>query len=152
MIAMSSDGEVRPLRVLLVEDNPADVMLFREAIHEHRILNDLTVLADGEAAIAYVRGDGEFAGAPRPDLVLLDLNLPLLDGREVLARIKGDPATSTIPVVVMTSSRAETDIARSYELQANCYVTKPLDFEQFMFVVRSIETFWLTIVQLPPHE
>lgn len=148
---MTSNANLQPLRLLLVEDNPGDVMLFREAIKEYKIANQLTVVTDGEAALAYVRGEPPYEDASRPDLVLLDLNLPRLDGQAVLSELKQDERTRTIPVVVMTSSQAETDILRSYELQANCYVTKPLDFDQFMNVVRSIESFWMTIVHLPPR-
>ncbi len=148
---MTPNANLQPLRLLLVEDNPGDVMLFREAIKEYKIANQLAVVTDGEAALAYVRGEPPYEDAARPDLVLLDLNLPRLDGQAVLAELKRDERTRTIPVVVMTSSQAETDILRSYELQANCYVTKPLDFDQFMMVVRSIESFWMSIVHLPPR-
>ncbi len=148
---MTPNANLQPLRLLLVEDNPGDVMLFREAIKEYKIANQLAVVHDGEAALAYVRGEAPYEDAPRPDLVLLDLNLPRLDGQAVLSAMKQDERTRTIPVVVMTSSQAETDILRSYQLQANCYVTKPLDFDQFMMVVRSIESFWMSIVHLPPR-
>lgn len=148
---MTSNANLQPLRLLLVEDNPGDVMLFREAIKEYKIANQLAVVTDGEAALAYIRAEPPYEDAERPDLVLLDLNLPRLDGQAVLAELKQDERTRTIPVVVMTSSQAETDILRSYELQANCYVTKPLDFDQFINVVRSIESFWMSIVHLPPR-
>ena len=148
---MTANANLQPLRLLLVEDNPGDVMLFREAIKEYTVAHQLSVVTDGEAALAYVRGEPPYEDATRPDLVLLDLNLPRLDGQGVLAELKRDERTRTIPVVVMTSSQAETDILRSYQLQANCYVTKPLDFDQFIDVVRSIESFWMSIVHLPPR-
>ena len=148
---MTANAELQPLRLLLVEDNPGDVMLFREAIKEYTIAHQLAVVSDGEAALAYVRQEPPYADAPRPDLVLLDLNLPRIDGQAVLSELKRDDRTRTIPVVVMTSSQAATDILRSYELQANCYLTKPLDFDQFIDVVRAIESFWMSIVHLPPR-
>ncbi len=147
----SPNENLFPLQILLVEDNPGDVMLMQEAIKDYKLANQLIVVSDGEAALAYVRNEPPYEDAPRPDLVLLDLNLPLLDGRAVLEAIKNDDRTSTIPVVIMTSSDSEIDILRSYQLRANCYVTKPMGFDQFVEVVRSIESFWLTIVHLPPR-
>jgi chemotaxis family two-component system response regulator Rcp1 len=144
---VASDG--RPVEILLVEDNPGDVRLTIEALRDGKVYNHLNVARDGVEALAFLRREGAFGDAPRPDLILLDLNLPRKDGREVLADIKSDPALRTIPVVVLTTSRAEQDVMRSYELQANCYITKPVDLEQFIIVVQSIENFWLTIVTLP---
>jgi two-component system, chemotaxis family, response regulator Rcp1 len=139
----------RPIDILLVEDNPGDVRLTREALREGKVRNHLYVAADGVEALRFLRREGEHAGAVRPDLILLDLNLPKKDGREVLEEIKGDPALRSIPVVVLTSSQAEQDICRAYDLHANCYVSKPVDLEQFITVVKSIEAFWFTIVKLP---
>ena len=139
-----------PVEILLVEDNPADVRLTREALTSDRLWNSLNVARDGVEAMAYLRREGEFAAAPRPDLILLDLNLPKKDGREVLAEIKADPNLKPIPVVVLTLSAEEEDILKSYGLHANCYITKPVDLRQFMKVMKSIENFWLAIVKLPP--
>jgi two-component system, chemotaxis family, response regulator Rcp1 len=139
----------KPVQILLVEDNPGDVRLTIEALREGKVHNDLAVASDGEEALAYLRQTGKFADAPRPDVVLLDLNLPRKDGREVLAEIKADENLKRIPVVVLTTSRAEQDVLASYALHANCYITKPVDMEQFITVVRSIEDFWFTIVKLP---
>ena len=139
----------RPVEILLVEDNPGDVRLTIEALRESKVANNLNVARDGVEALAYLRREGAYADAVRPDLILLDLNMPRKDGREVLAEIKAEPNLRTIPVVVLTTSRAEQDVLRSYELQANCYITKPVDLEQFITVVKSIENFWLTIVTLP---
>jgi CheY-like chemotaxis protein len=139
----------RPIEILLVEDNPGDVRLTVEGLNEGKVRNNLHVARDGVEALAFLRRQGQFADAVRPDLILLDLNLPRKDGREVLADIKADPQLRTIPVVVLTTSRAEQDVLHSYELQANCYITKPVDLEQFITVVKSIEDFWLTIVTLP---
>jgi CheY-like chemotaxis protein len=144
-----SDGT--PIEILLVEDNAGDVRLTREALKEAKVANRLHVAEDGVKAIDFLHRRGSYATAPCPDLVLLDLNLPKKDGREVLAEIKADPVLRRIPVVVLTTSRAEEDILRAYDLYANCYITKPIDFKQFMIVVRSIEDFWLTIVRLPPN-
>jgi len=138
------------VEILLVEDNPGDVRLTREALREGKVRNNLNVVDDGVKALAFLRREGEYAAAPRPDLVLLDLNLPRMGGREVLEAIKANPELRSIPVVVLTSSQAEQDIARAYELRANCYVTKPVDLDQFIAVVKSIEDFWFTIVRLPP--
>ncbi len=137
--------------ILLVEDNAGDVRLTREALREGKVRNNLAVASDGIEAVAYLRKEGEYADAVRPDLILLDLNLPRKDGREVLQEIKADPALRNIPVVVLTSSQAEEDIVRAYDLHANCYVTKPVDLDQFIRVVESIEDFWFTIVKLPPE-
>ena len=136
--------------ILLVEDNPGDVRLAQEALKESKVRNKLFVVEDGVEAMAFLRQQGKHAGAPRPDLILLDLNLPRKSGREVLAEVKTDENLKRIPVVVLTVSKAEEDIIRCYNHYANCYITKPLDFNQFMEVTKSIEEFWLTIVRLPP--
>lgn len=138
-----------PIEILLVEDNAADVRLTREALKDAKVRNQLHVAADGVEAMAFLRREGCHAGAPRPDLVLLDLNLPKKDGREVLDEIKQDAGLQNIPVVILSTSRAEEDVLRSYQLRANAFVTKPVDLEQFLEVVRSIESFWLEIVRLP---
>ena len=138
------------IEILLVEDNPGDVRLTREALKEGKMLNDLSVAADGVEAMEFLRRQGKHANAPRPDLILLDLNLPRKDGREVLAEIKGDKDLRRIPVVVLTTSKDELDILRTYDLHVNCYITKPVELDQFIDVVRKIEGFWLTIVKLPP--
>ena len=137
------------IEILLVEDNPGDARLAVEALREAKVGNRLNVVQDGVEAVAFLRREGRYAQAPRPDLILLDLNLPKKDGREVLAEIKADADLKRIPVVVLTTSKAEQDILRMYELHANCYITKPVDLDQFMNVVRSIEEFWLTVVKLP---
>ena len=137
--------------VLLVEDDPGDVLMTREAFEHHRLANQLHVVEDGVEAIKFLRREGEYADAPRPGLVLLDLNLPRKDGREVLAEVKGDAALRSIPVVVLTTSKAEEDILRSYDLHANAYVTKPVDFTRFIEVVRQIDEFFVTVVKLPGH-
>ena len=139
----------RPIEILLVEDNPGDVRLTREALSEGHVRNNLTVAKDGVEALAMLRREPRHGEAPRPDLVLLDLNLPRMDGRQVLAEMKSDPDLRRIPVVVLTTSKAEEDVLRSYDLHANSYITKPVDFDQFIKVVQSIEEFWLTIVTLP---
>jgi CheY-like chemotaxis protein len=136
--------------ILLVEDNPGDVRLAQEALKESKVKNRLYIVDDGVEAMAFLRQQGKYAGAPRPDLVLLDLNLPRKSGREVLAEIKTDETLKRIPVVILTVSKAEEDIIKCYDYHANCYITKPLDFNQFMEVTKSIEEFWLTIVKLPP--
>ncbi len=138
-----------PVDILLVEDNAGDARLMEEALAEAKIRNRLHVMADGVEALAYLRRQDTFAGASRPDLILLDLNMPRKDGREVLAEIKGDVDLRRIPVVILSTSQAEADIARAYDLHANCYITKPLNVEQLITVVQSIEDFWLTIVKLP---
>lgn len=149
---MTSERGLTPVEILLVEDNPADVRLTREALKEGKVRNNLSVVADGEAALAFLRRQGQYAAAPRPDLILLDLNLPRKDGREVLAEVKQDPALRQIPVVILTTSAADTDIARSYDLHANCYVTKPVQLDEFLSVVKSIDDFWLAVVKLPRDE
>jgi two-component system, chemotaxis family, response regulator Rcp1 len=141
--------ETRPAEVLLVEDNPSDVRLTREAMKEGRVQNNLHVVNDGEAALNFLNRAGQYKNAPRPDLVLLDLNLPKKSGREVLAEIKKIDDLKTIPVVILSTSRAEEDIFRTYELHANCFITKPSDLDQFISVVHQIEDFWLTVVSLP---
>lgn len=143
------ESDRRPIEILLVEDNPGDVRLTREALKEGKVLNHLHVVEDGEDAVRFLRREGEFDGAVRPDLVLLDLNLPRKSGHEVLEEIKSDTDLRRIPVVVLTSSEAETDIARSYDRYANAYITKPVDLDQFISVVRSVEDFWLEVVRLP---
>jgi CheY-like chemotaxis protein len=139
----------REIEVLLVEDDPGDVLMTREAFQDYKVHNQLHVVNDGEQAMAFLRQEGEYAGRPRPDLVLLDLNLPRMDGRQVLHAIKSDPELSSIPVVVLTTSEAEDDVLRSYSLHANAYVTKPVDFERFIDVVRQIDDFFVTVVRLP---
>jgi two-component system, chemotaxis family, response regulator Rcp1 len=141
----------RTAHLLLVEDNPADVELARETLAGSKLHLELSVASDGVQAIEYLRGTGRAAGRTRPDLILLDLNLPRKDGRQVLSEIKSDVVLRRIPVVVLTSSEAERDIARSYDLGANCYVTKPLDLRAFQAIVHQVETFWFTIVKLPPE-
>ncbi len=137
------------IEVLLVEDNPADADLTREALEASKLVLNLSVVVDGEQCIDFLRQSGGFIGARRPDLILLDLNLPRISGREVLAEIKGDPGLRTIPVVVLTSSAAETDVVQSYDLGANCYITKPVDLKSFMSIVASVNEFWFTVVKLP---
>ena len=146
---MSSQTIGKPIEILLVEDNPGDVRLTVEALKENKVLNNLHVVEDGVEAMAFLRREGKYADAPRPDIILLDLNLPKKDGREVLAEIKTDENLKRIPVVILTMSKAEEDILKAYDLYANCYITKPVDLEQFITVVKSIEDFWLTIVKLP---
>jgi chemotaxis family two-component system response regulator Rcp1 len=142
-------GIGKPVNILLVEDNPGDVRLTREALRESKMRNDLYVVGDGVEALAFLRREGKYAESPRPDIILLDLNLPRKDGREVLAEVKADRNLMQIPVVVLTSSAAEADIARAYNLHANCYVTKPVDLEQFLTVVKSVQDFWFVVVKLP---
>jgi len=139
----------KPIEILLVEDNAADVRLTEEALKEGKVRNHLHVARDGMEALDFLHRQGKFKDATRPDLILLDLNLPRRDGREVLADIKNDPGLKMIPVVVLTTSSAEADILKSYKLHANCYITKPVDLEQFVNVVKSIDDFWLTVVKLP---
>lgn len=141
----------RPADFLLVEDNPGDVRLTQEALKSHKVQNNLHVATDGEEAMAFLRRQGKYANAPRPDIILLDLNLPRKDGREVLAEIKSDPNLKAIPVVIITSSEAEQDVVKSYNLNANCYITKPVNLDQFIKVVQSINDFWFTIVKLPSN-
>jgi two-component system, chemotaxis family, response regulator Rcp1 len=140
-----------PILILMVEDNEGDVSLTQEALQSAKIINNLHVVPDGVEALAYLRRDGKFATALRPDLILLDLNLPLKDGRQVLAEIKADPELRMIPVVILTSSSAEQDVVKSYDLHANCYIVKPVDLDGLMAVVKSIQNFWLTVVKLPPN-
>jgi chemotaxis family two-component system response regulator Rcp1 len=148
---LSESHLVKPIEILLVEDNPGDVQLAREALEDSKLHNRLHAVDDGEKAIAFLRHQDEYAEAPRPDLILLDLNLPRKDGREVLAEIKTDEDLKRIPVVILTTSNAEEDVLKSYNLHANCYITKPLNLDQFLHVVRSIQDFWLSIVVLPPN-
>jgi two-component system, chemotaxis family, response regulator Rcp1 len=138
-----------PVQILLVEDSPGDIRLTREVLRDARIANELHTVGDGEHAMAFLRREGEYAGKPRPDLILLDLNLPRKDGREVLEELNADPELHLIPVIVLTTSAAEQDVLRSYDLKAACYITKPIDLDEFIAVVRSIESFWLSIVRLP---
>jgi chemotaxis family two-component system response regulator Rcp1 len=141
---------MQPIQILLVEDNPGDVRLTREALKDSKMHNTLHVASDGVEALRFLRGEGEYEGSPRPDIILLDLNLPRKDGREVLAEIKADESLRRIPVVILTTSDDEHDILRSYDLHANCYITKPLDLRQFATIVKTIENFWFQIVKLPP--
>jgi two-component system, chemotaxis family, response regulator Rcp1 len=140
----------RPIEILLVEDNPGDVRLTREALKDAKVANMLHVVEDGVSALDFLHQRPPYAEMPRPDLILLDLNLPRKNGREVLAEIKSDERLKAIPVVILTTSQAEEDVLRAYNLHANCYITKPVDFTQFTTIVRTIEDFWLTIVTLPP--
>ena len=139
------------IEVLLVEDDPGDVLMTQEAFHEHKLRNRLTVVSDGAEALAYLRREGDYADVVLPDLILLDLNLPGRDGRQVLAEIKEDEQLCLIPVVVLTTSQADEDILRSYQLHANAYVTKPVDFDRFIGVVRQIDEFFVSVVKLPPR-
>ena len=145
-----TDVEARLVEILLVEDSPSDTELTIEALREAKVPNHISLVEDGVEALQFLRREGRFAAAVRPDLILLDLNLPRKDGREVLSEIKSDESLKTIPVVVLTTSRAEQDVLRAYSLSANCYITKPVDFERFLDVIRSIEYFWLANVTLPP--
>jgi CheY-like chemotaxis protein len=146
---MTEDADYQMVDVLLVEDDAGDVLMTREAFEHYKIRNTLHVVTDGEQAVQFVRREGEFADAPRPGLIMLDLNLPRRDGLEVLAEIKADPELRLIPVVILTTSQAEEDIVRSYALHANAYVTKPVDFERFIEVIRQIDNFFITVVKLP---
>jgi chemotaxis family two-component system response regulator Rcp1 len=141
----------QPIEILLVEDNPGDVRLTREAMRDAKVRNIMRIVTDGVEALAFLRRQGQYADAPRPDVILLDLNLPKKDGREVLAEIKADPNLRRIPVVILTTSEAEEDILKAYDLHANAYVAKPVDLDRFITVVKSIEDFWLEIVKLPPE-
>jgi two-component system, chemotaxis family, response regulator Rcp1 len=141
-----------PIDILVVEDNPGDARLIKEVLNENKIFSNLYVAKDGVEAMNFLYQKGEFKNAARPDLIFLDLNLPKKDGREVLAEIKSDTNLMQIPIVVMTTSQAEEDILKSYSLHANCYVTKPIDLNQFIKVIKSIEEFWFTLVKLPPHK
>jgi two-component system response regulator len=146
---MPQDAIIKPVDILLVEDSPTDMLLTEEALVHSKVLNNLHVVEDGVEAMAFLRREGKYADVPRPDLILLDLNLPRKDGREVLTEIKADENLKRIPVVVLTTSRAEEDVARAYGAHANCYIAKPVDFDQFTEVVRTIENFWFTVVVLP---
>ncbi len=149
---MNFESQPQPVDILLVEDNAGDVRLTREVLKDSKVSNNLIVAANGQEALDCLRKQGKYIGTTRPDLILLDLNLPVKDGREVLAQIKADPDLKRIPVVILTTSKAEEDIMKSYNLHANCYVTKPVDLEQFIKVVKSLEDFWLAIVKLPNHK
>ncbi len=146
---MNNQNMAKPIDILLVEDNPGDVRLTQEALKEAKVRNDLYVVNDGVEAMAFLRKQGVYKGVPRPDMILLDLNLPKKNGHEVLAEIKSDDDLKRIPVVMLTISKAEEDIIKSYNLYANCFITKPVDLDQFLTVVKSIEDFWLTVVKLP---
>jgi len=148
---MNMEEMGRPVQMLLVEDNPGDVRLTKETLRDSKIMVNLHVVGDGMEAMAFLRKESKYANAPRPDIVLLDLNLPKKDGREVLAEIKQDPDLKRIPVVILTISNGQEDILKSYNLHANAYVTKPLNLEQFAKIVKAIEDFWLTVVKLPPN-
>ena len=141
----------KAVEILLVEDDPADVELTRETMGDSKVVTHLHVVGDGLEAMAFLRQEGKYGEAPRPDLILLDLNLPRMDGRTLLAEMRADDHLKSIPVVILTTSQAEEDIVKSYRLGANCYITKPVDFEQFLEVIRSVEAFWLYIVTLPPN-
>jgi two-component system, chemotaxis family, response regulator Rcp1 len=141
---------MEPIEILLVEDNPGDVRLTREALRDSKLHNNLSVVEDGAEALAFLRREGSYTAAPRPDIILLDLNLPKLSGREVLQEIKKDEVLRRIPVVILTTSDDEQDILASYDLHANCYITKPVDINRFVTIVKSIENFWFSIVKLPP--
>jgi CheY-like chemotaxis protein len=143
------DTPLKPIDVLLVEDDPGDTLMIKEAFADNKVRNRLSCVSDGVEALAFLRREGSYAEAPRPDLVLLDLNLPRKDGREVLEEVKADPELRTIPVVILTTSEAEEDVLRSYALHANAYVTKPVDFERFIAVVRQIDDFFVEVVRLP---
>lgn len=149
---MSTASQLQPVEILLVEDNAGDVRLTKEVLKDSKVHNNLMIASNGAEALACLRKQGKFSGASRPDLILLDLNLPVMDGREVLAQIKADDNLKRIPVVVLTTSKAEEDILRTYNLHANCYITKPVDLDQFVRVVKSLEDFWLAIVKLPNHK
>ena len=142
-------GDTRPIDILLVEDDPGDVLITKEALEHSKVTNTLAIVDDGEQALAYLRREGAYAGSTRPDLILLDLNLPRRDGREVLAEVKDDPDLRRIPIVVLTTSQAEEDILRSYDLHANAYVTKPVDFNRFVAVIQQIDEFFISVVRLP---
>lgn len=146
---MTRENGAKPVDILLVEDNQGDVRLTQEALKDAKLAVNLHVVNDGMEAMSFLRRRGQYAASPRPDIILLDLNLPKKDGREVLTEIKSDPDLKRTPVVIVTTSQAEEDIVRTYDLHANCYVTKPLDLAQFVIMVQSIEHFWLTIVKLP---
>jgi len=144
-------SETRPIEILLVEDSPSDATLTIEALEAGKIANKLSHVEDGAEAMAYLRRQGRYSNASKPDLIMLDLNLPRKDGREVLKELKSDPALKMIPVIILTTSSSDKDVMQSYELHANCYITKPVDFKRFIDIVRSIENFWLTVVTLPQN-
>jgi len=146
---MNKPYDGKPIEILLVEDNPGDVRLTQEALQESKVINTLHTAADGVQALEFLKQEGKFADAVRPDIILLDLNLPRMDGRELLAIIKSDPEFRRIPVVILTTSKAEEDIIETYDLHANCFITKPVDLDQFFVVIQSIEEFWFSIVKLP---
>jgi len=152
MNSANNGNDALPIEILMVEDNLGDVRLVREAMKEGKLTNRLSVVNDGVAAMAFLRREGRFVDAPRPDLILLDLNLPKKDGREVLAELKADTAFRRIPVVVLTTSHAEQDMLSAYDLYANCYITKPVDFDKFMKVVKHIDDFWVNVVSLPRNQ
>lgn len=145
-----SPGQAKVAEILLVEDSPTDALLTREALASSRLANRLHVVADGVEALAFLRGEGPYSTSPKPDLILLDLNLPRMDGREVLREIRSDPALSLIPVVVLTTSQADTDVVAAYGLRANCFISKPVDFDNFIEVIRRAGEFWFAVVTLPP--
>jgi chemotaxis family two-component system response regulator Rcp1 len=145
-----SPEEGIPISILLVEDNAGDVRLTQEALKEGRVANTLHVVIDGVEALQFLRREGKYSNAPRPDLILLDLNLPRLDGRQVLSEVKKDPELKRIPIVVLTTSKAEEDVLETYDLYANCYIAKPVEFDKFVGVIKMIDQFWLTTVKLPP--
>jgi two-component system response regulator len=149
---MNTKSLHRPIEILLVEDSPADILITREAFEEARLLNDIHVVEDGIQAMEFLRREGIYASAPRPDLILLDLNLPRKNGREVLAEIKADNSLKVIPVIILTTSNAHDDILQAYDLHANCYVVKPVGFESFLKAVQTIHNFWFSVVALPPEE
>jgi CheY-like chemotaxis protein len=149
---MTAPDTLKPIEILMIEDSPTDVLMAREALDHAKVLNRLHVVEDGVAAMAFLRRQGQYADAPCPGLILLDLNLPKKDGREVLAEIKADENLKLIPVVVLTTSKAEEDVFKAYGLHANCYITKPMDFSRFADVVRTIQEFWFTVVTLPPEK
>jgi two-component system, chemotaxis family, response regulator Rcp1 len=149
---MTDLKNIKAVEILLVEDSPGDVRLTVEALKEAKVINNLSVVQDGVEAMDFLQQKGSYKDATRPDIILLDLNLPRKDGREVLAEVKNNPQLKQIPVVVLTTSRSEQDILQAYDLHANCYITKPVDFKQFMNVVKSIEDFWLTVVKLPTNK
>ena len=148
---MTEQIRIKPIDILLVEDNPGDVRLTREALKEGKVLNSLHAVTNGVDALEFLRHIGQYAKAPHPDIILLDLNLPRMDGREVLAEIKTDPNLRRIPVIILTTSQAEEDVINAYDLHANCYIAKPVDLDQFIKVIKSVDEFWFTIVKLPPN-
>lgn len=147
----ANSQSMEPINILLVEDDPGDVLLTKKALANGKIFNSMAVATDGVEALALLRQEGDFADAPRPDLILLDLNMPRMDGRETLAAIKQDEKLRSIPIVILTTSDSDHDVLKSYDLQASCFITKPVDLEQFTQVVRSVKDFWLYVVKLPPQ-